>query len=47
MVIKKVQLHIMFKDWWETDLTKVLDIAKEQVINVIVEDGKVYLIYWE
>lgn len=47
MVIKKVQLHIMFRDWWETDLTKVVNIRKEQIINVVVEEGKVYLIYWE
>ena len=47
MVIKKTQLHIMFRKWWETDLTKVVDIKKEQIINVVVEEGEVYLIYWE
>ena len=46
MVIKKVQLDIMFKLWESTDLYK-LGIDKEQIINVIVEDGRVYLIYWE
>jgi len=46
MVIKKVQLDIMFNSWESTELYK-LGIDKEQIINVIVEDGRVYLIYWE
>ena len=47
MIIKKVQLDIMFRDWWETDLSEVLDIKKEQIINVVLSEGSPYLIYWE
>lgn len=45
-IIRKTQLDIMFRQWWKTDLTEI-GITKEQVINVITENGSVYLIHWE
>jgi hypothetical protein len=45
--IAKVQLEGKFRGWEETDLSTVIEgIRKEDVINVVVEDGGVYLIYW-
>lgn len=47
MTIRKVCLDIIFRDWWETDLSEVsIDIKKEDVINIQVIDGAVYLFYW-
>lgn len=47
MTIKKVQLSGDFKNWWETDLSKVLNIDSRNIITVVIEDGGVYLIYRE
>jgi hypothetical protein len=44
-MIRKIQIHSMFNDWWETDL-KSIEIKEDQIINVVVENGGVYLIYY-
>ena len=43
--ITKICLDIIFNKWYETNITK-LDITKEQIINTVVEEGHIWLIYW-
>lgn len=44
-VIAKVQLHIIFREWEYSDISDY-GIKEEQVINIQVIDGAVYLFYW-
>lgn len=43
--ITKICLDSIFRQWYETELSK-LEITKEQIINVVVENGGIWLIYW-
>ncbi len=43
--ITKICLDIIFPKWDGTNISD-LGIKKEQIINTVVDDGKIYLIYW-
>lgn len=46
ITIKRIQLKSIFQDWNETEITQRINIKKEQIINIQVVDGAVYLFYW-
>lgn len=44
--ISKVQLSIDHRHWFESDISRVADIEQNQIINIGIEEGGVYLYYW-
>lgn len=45
LIVTKICLDSIFRLWQHTNLTE-LGITKKQIITVIEEEGKAWLIYW-
>lgn len=46
IVIAKHQITSAQNDWWQSDLSDMVDVPPEQIIGCYEYNGGVYLVYW-